>query len=128
MTPPQLTFHSRPAERLDRLAQEIERLVDSHESGATRQRWVTVQMAPLLERSIGVLAAVAAEIGPDQPEGRRVLATRDLVAAHLRAAADIEAADVRPEILTNLLVRAGSQLVERVGSTRSAEISRVAHP
>jgi hypothetical protein len=49
---------------------------------------------------------VAVESGLDNPETRTMLAMRDVVAIHIRAADDVERAGGRPETALRLLVRA----------------------
>ena len=104
-----------PDHRLRSLANEAELLTRLRGSGDEWDWLVVPRIRRLLDLSVKLLAELADDIGADEAQGRRVLAVRDDVAAHLRAADHVLAAQARPEAHTNLLVQAIERLLEEYG-------------
>jgi hypothetical protein len=108
--------------QLRSLSAHIDELVEhrgSHPAGAS---WIRGELRLALESSLDLLMDVAAESGIETPEARPILATRDVVAIHLRAAEDVRIAGGRPETVMGMLVSAATTVnleLATVVATRS---------
>ncbi len=117
----QLRYRTPGAGQLWDLATGISAVLDRHRSSTVDDWWTVAQLRPALEHALDQLLAVAADLGIDTPDARSALATRDSVESHLRAAADIEAADARPKVVTKVLVDAAELVVIEAKAHRPPE-------
>ena len=102
-------------------------MLDGYRAGTADHAWVVARLRTSLEHSLDLLLEVAHEIGIDLPDARSTLATRDAVESHLRASADIEAADARSEVFTKVLVDAAELLITEAGGHRPTTTSSRPH-
>ena len=116
-----LTTRSVAGRPLWRLAAELETVLEQHQEGSAENWWTVAQLRPALEHALDLLLTVATEIGVDEPGARSALATRDAVEIHLRAAADIEAADARTEVFTKVLVDAARLVIQEAAAHTTAD-------
>lgn len=102
--------------RLASISNEAEVLAGLRDDSNTWGWIVVPRIRRLLDLSIDLLAEAAHDVDEtDEPRARRLLAARDDIAAHLRAADHLAAAKARPSTHTNLLVRAVERLAEEFG-------------
>jgi hypothetical protein len=96
--------------QLRSLGAHIDDLLRQHSSRLDGAPWIRGDLRLALESSLDLLMDVAAEAGLDTPESRPILAMRDIVAIHLRAAEDVEAAEGGLDTVMRLLTRAATSV------------------
>jgi hypothetical protein len=116
------------ASELQTLAASIDEVLEQHRTARAENWWTVAQLRAALEHALDLLLAVATQIGLDEPDARSTTATRDAVESHLRAAADIEAADARSEVFTKVLVDAAQLVVDEAAALRSMVVDIRSRP
>jgi len=106
--------------QLRSLAAHIDDLLEQQASHPAGAAWVQGELRVALESSLDLLADVAAEFGIETPEARPILATRDVVAIHLRAAEDVAVAGGRAETVMRMLVSAATTVNMELAAVAAA--------
>ena len=113
MMPTRITPRCRPGpeSELWRLSAELARFTALQRSGGGDVE-LAGRLRCILDDALEVLYDLAADPDLDDVRSWQIVATRDLLASHLRAASHIESAEAQPQLLLQVLTRAASHLLE----------------